>query len=1294
MVVNEIKDLIDKSRDNKIDTQELLEALEPDGFFSDSENLAALWELLNNWDATWLDKELLNSLERSFYSIESSIVQKEDLTDEDVRVLQVYMTVLWEKCREESIEAQKAIDWHNMKKIMAKDRILPKDICVLENYITKPSYEERVDLEKILIVQDFLDWHAMEELMQWCLKKGRINKDEQKKIDEYMDKLWQNNNELQASEQVQRLNKIQEFQSQQDKIIQTIKSKYRGLDPNSQNLLWELLWGSWDLIPNIDKFIEWDISIKTAKEIKWINILNQIIQDDTYSHEKLQKKVDESVKDMMHPINEIIAKNTNAWDPRKNYNPAQIMSTQLWANVCHGENLTIDGKTCKYPYYLKDKSDTENNKLTSLYIYRLEFLTRKDVIEYRHNKKSGATDNLLDIPELDEILSTLSIKDQDEILMDFLNNCYLKIRQSWPSFEDKIQWNNLKILLDLAIKSKTGKDISIEDGIVSIQQLIEKLEKNWEQNEKLVESLRDEIDTLCQKDENGEYLLKNMWEYYERQYTNFKKTINAQNKNNVDISHRQHALSEWNDIQYEWIELNTNEDKNKLWHILKKLADMYNSTTTSQYKKWMEKGEVFNPYIINDIAIRFKMDLSPKERNEYGETFCQFMRKCCNNISSNINQWSNILDITHQLEREEQWEKDIFSLKPVHDINPYDPKILAQLPPYLQKDEQSIKKYIEEHHQPKTIWYELKLWHANFKGWLWVKNVYDEMKSWKLNIVITESWTLNIPWYFWYSWELCKCERKSNWDVRLRKYGKNGELPTNPTKIIKWNDIKNANIAMISALKSIDTDEFQEVANQFKGDEQTFKSIDDSISTFMEKYQNYDLSNKDLEDLKRDVWSIATLTKGLKKNLPTFRKLRNILDKMRGNWNLIKNWYEQQIDIRYKQVITLISVVENDYFGQLSKQLSTMKSNDNRWEQISRKRVILVAWAILSFVAWILSGIISFWAWAGLWAALATSLLIAVSTAEIQTVFYCIWEWIQTYNNYQQGKTKIIEDRWWNKVEIPWYVPESQQTVLYKWMNGDARFIDVYNDVALEFLKNFAIDAICGMAGNFVWSGLKAVKFSEISAEFIEYSISEGYSIVNIVYGSLGVIMPVVYAKNINATYQELCIEGKLLEMVSIFLKSLYPITDIATTGITCKSMDESWNFKMEYDSHNNNLEYIKEQYLAEGWTVENTENWLKVTYDWKTIEFESSNMPAEYRSLSEEMKTNLSELGWVEVDEETWEISYKNPDGLVSLRGLWTYLEMTGQWELYIDSDWNAKLIMQSALGTPSVINIYPQAV
>ena len=76
MVVNEIKDQIDKSRDNKIDTQELLEALEPDGFFSDSENLAALWELLNNWDVTWLDKDLLDSLEQSFYSIESQVSVK------------------------------------------------------------------------------------------------------------------------------------------------------------------------------------------------------------------------------------------------------------------------------------------------------------------------------------------------------------------------------------------------------------------------------------------------------------------------------------------------------------------------------------------------------------------------------------------------------------------------------------------------------------------------------------------------------------------------------------------------------------------------------------------------------------------------------------------------------------------------------------------------------------------------------------------------------------------------------------------------------------------------------------------------------------------------------------------------------------------------------------------------------------------------------------------------------------------------------------------------------------------
>ncbi|MBO4516999.1 hypothetical protein J5751_06330 [bacterium] len=58
---------------------------------------------------------------------------------------------------------------------------------------------------------------------------------------------------------------------------------------------------------------------------------------------------------------------------------------------------------------------TENQKLTSIYLYRLEIITRQDVMDYRQIE-----DKLLSMPELDDILNTLSREEQNEVMEEFL----------------------------------------------------------------------------------------------------------------------------------------------------------------------------------------------------------------------------------------------------------------------------------------------------------------------------------------------------------------------------------------------------------------------------------------------------------------------------------------------------------------------------------------------------------------------------------------------------------------------------------------------------------------------------------------------------------------------------------------------------------------------------------------------------------------------------------------------------------------------------------------------------------
>ena len=59
MVMDQIKQ-IDQNQDNNINTQELLDAIKPNWFLSNENNLEEVWKLLNNEELNEWDKTLLN----------------------------------------------------------------------------------------------------------------------------------------------------------------------------------------------------------------------------------------------------------------------------------------------------------------------------------------------------------------------------------------------------------------------------------------------------------------------------------------------------------------------------------------------------------------------------------------------------------------------------------------------------------------------------------------------------------------------------------------------------------------------------------------------------------------------------------------------------------------------------------------------------------------------------------------------------------------------------------------------------------------------------------------------------------------------------------------------------------------------------------------------------------------------------------------------------------------------------------------------------------------------------------
>ena len=73
---------------------------------------------------------------------------------------------------------------------------------------------------------------------------------------------------------------------------------------------------------------------------------------------------------------------------------------QFQANICFGEKLTINGDRGDLYY---SSNNNENQKLTNIYIYRQELITRNEVIEVRPE----SFEDLLNMPNLDDLLSEL-----------------------------------------------------------------------------------------------------------------------------------------------------------------------------------------------------------------------------------------------------------------------------------------------------------------------------------------------------------------------------------------------------------------------------------------------------------------------------------------------------------------------------------------------------------------------------------------------------------------------------------------------------------------------------------------------------------------------------------------------------------------------------------------------------------------------------------------------------------------------------------------------------------------------
>lgn len=1152
------------------------------------------------------------------------------------------------------------------------------------------------------------------------IKNWNIVTDEDKKLlNVRIDLLWENSQEVyELQELIALYDNINEENidvNQQDEIIIT---KFENLPEQDKNMLLNKLNIWLNLLNDIDLFLdEGNVELSNVNTIKAVNILNDIIKEDPERHHKLENIVNTEAIEMSHAVNIKIANNEKG--NADYYSDQQKMLIQLRANVCHWEDLYIDWRRWNYLFSFAGKDD--NQKLTTIYIYRLELITRQDVIDYRNN---NATNNLLYIPELDEMLSVLPCEDQNKILEDFLGDCFFNVRQTWMIFENNIWSENFRELLDLAIKSQTQKDVPIEQWIQDRQSLLNFLSPG--KDDRIIKNIQDEIAILSTKDPvSWEYLFKTMGDYYKYQFDHFKDDINRQNERDVDMAYRQHANEEITYIMDLFNELWENIDKGKLIDIIDRLAAMYNDGNTNKYKNWMENWELFDSYFIKNIAVKFNKYLNSNEQNKWWQDFFNFMNKCREEISEDFNKCSNTLDIVHQIELVEQ-DGNTYKLEPTF-WRPWefvDNTMIATnwyghdcLPPNMQN--------IDSFSTPVS--YKLQLWTSIFEWWSWVKTVFDQVQSWEINVVITDSWypwrrveagtTPNLstqitrkylmtdmgfemvdavyqPW-FW--WKLCRYEKRGS-EIWLREFDENGNLPTEPTKKITWQDISQSNLAVSSALENIDTEEFNDVWKEFDENPWSFAELQHSIESFMDKYDNQDLTDIDEQTLKEDVATMAGHIAKLNKDIDKFHRLRDILSKMVWNWNRIKNNYEEYIELRISQLDTLISICEKPHYTEYLSRLMNVSSNDSFFERVDVVKLLEICWAILSFVAWVALAPLTWW--------LSLICGIAIS-ATIATKTYMAQQRYLTRRNFSNASVKVVKDRYWNDIEIPGYIEEKDQTSLFKFYEGEISFWQLLSNIASDLWPDLLRDAALSILWAWIWKALKLVVGTDSSLVKLYNTASDAYwNIVEtknfwlLVYSlvATSMITESIFDRWMNPdTTQE-----SVSQEIAGYISTLMPknlgwnwneslLNDILWK-LTCKAISNN-GLEMEYDPDDPNFLSLLHWYREDGATVQEDWDWtIRIMAEWKkTITYIPSRVPISYRQLPQAIKDAISCIWCVNVDHDTWGITYAAQDWL---RSLWAYLENLWQWEVLISPEWYAKIIFEQPNWQRSVVTIQPEVV
>ncbi len=311
----------------------------------------------------------------------------------------------------------------------------------------------------------------------------------------------------------------------------------------------------------------------TDEEIKLVNDwVKQIPKEYKSMLKETQDKMEAKIAKISSEVNKLIARNE---DGNVNYySKEDIKLIQLWANVCFGENITIDGNRGSLFY---SSENNKNQKLTNFYIYRQELITRQGVIDARKDFKMQEFNDLLNIPKLQELLETLKDVDkQNKVFSKFLD-FFLEIRVSGTYFENQIGSETILPVLNYMINAEKCKNVSVEEYFGLIEQ-------NHEETIKLKKVVKD-------------WWYKTMYEYYEAKAKEFETISIDQLKDPKTIEEFKRAWYKNVGEFYKDIQSAFSQEPQKSMDVddyFKEQEDMFNNMLEMQNSiKYSTMGEYF-----------------------------------------------------------------------------------------------------------------------------------------------------------------------------------------------------------------------------------------------------------------------------------------------------------------------------------------------------------------------------------------------------------------------------------------------------------------------------------------------------------------------------------------------------------------------------------------------------------------------------------------------------------------------------------------------------------------------------